>query len=529
MAGSLYKRCGCKVPLLDNDGQPVLDPAGRTRRKELGSTCPQLRRADGRWNPRHGTWWWLLQLPTAPDQQRQHLRQGGHASSDDAEKALRRVEDLLALAENTDDPSHYRLEITQLIRTTIRAKRPLPDLDELRGKLSLGQPVDSTLTVADWLTEWLAAKRDIAANTHRFYESNIRLYLIPHLGTRRLDRLRTAHLHAMFLAIEEQSLLTAEDNAARQAVDDARKLAWHDRDLPAVRAARARLQTMPPFRRPAGNSTLHGIRATLRTALTDATCQQLIPVNVAGFVKLPTLKRPKPKIWTPAHLTHWRETGDKPSTVMVWTTAQTAEFLQRSFNHPLFTLYRLVVFTGLRRGEACGLRWSDLDLDAATLSVNQQIVQLGWATQTGRPKSDAGERAIALDPDTVTLLGAHRRRQRKIRLAHGPGWLNTGLVFTDADGGPLHPAHVTAAFQQLIEEHDLPPIRLHDLRHGAATHALAAGVDARVVKETLGHSSTSFTRDTYQSVVDELKHQAAAALADVFNQAGARTWGTSSS
>jgi integrase len=72
-------------------------------------------------------------------------------------------------------------------------------------------------------------------------------------------------------------------------------------------------------------------------------------------------------------------------------------------------------------------------------------------------------------------------------------------------------------------------LRLHDLRHGAATHALAAGVDARVVKETLGHSSTSFTRDTYQSVVDELKHQAAAALADVFNQAGARTWGTSSS
>lgn len=71
---------------------------------------------------------------------------------------------------------------------------------------------------------------------------------------------------------------------------------------------------------------------------------------------------------------------------------------------------------------------------------------------------------------------------------------------------------------------DLPPIRLHGLRHGAATHALAAGVDARVVKETLGHSSSTFTRDTYQSVVDEVKHQAAAALAGVFNRAGARVW-----
>ncbi len=214
---------------------------------------------------------------------------------------------------------------------------------------------------------------------------------------------------------------------------------------------------------------------------------------------------------------------------MVWTTAQTADFLQHAHNHPLFTLYRLVAFTGLRRGEACGLRWADLDLDAATLAVNQQIVQLGWDTEIGTPKTDTGTRVIALDRDTVILLGAHRRRQRKVQLAHGPGWLHTGLVFTDTDGGPLHPARVTAAFRELIEEHDLPPVRLHDLRHGTATHALAAGIDARVVKENLGHSSTSFTRDTYQSVVDELKHQSAAALADIFNQAGARTWGTPSS
>ncbi|WP_079063462.1 tyrosine-type recombinase/integrase [Streptacidiphilus griseoplanus] len=110
-----------------------------------------------------------------------------------------------------------------------------------------------------------------------------------------------------------------------------------------------------------------------------------------------------------------------------------------------------------------------------------------------------------------------------MRIACGPGWVDTGLVFTEADGTPLHLAQVTDQFQRLIREADLPqPIRLHGVRHGVATHALAAGVDARVVKEMLGHSSSTFTRDTYQSVVDEVKHQAAAALAGVFNRAGAR-------
>ncbi|WP_143094452.1 tyrosine-type recombinase/integrase [Streptacidiphilus jiangxiensis] len=519
MAGSIYKRCGCKVPVLDDDGNPVRDASGRIRRRELGTNCRQLRRPGGRWNHRHGTWSWILQVPTGPDQPRQHLRQGGHQTLDEAEDALRHVQELLALADKADEPDHCRAEISTLIRAALRAKEPLPDPEQLRSRISLGRPVNTDMTVGEWLTSWLEMKRDIAPNSRRFYEANIRLYLLPHLGHRRLDRLRTAHLHAMFTAIEASNQLVIEENAAREAVEQARKKAWDERGMKACRAARRRLRAMPPFRRTAGLATIHGIRATLRAALADAANEQLVIVNVAKLVKLPARRRPKPKSWTRERVARWRATGERPSPVMVWTAELTARFLIGSAEHPLRVLYWLTAHTGLRRGEACGVRWVDLDLENHTLSVSQQIIQLGWQTQASRPKSDAGERVIALDPATVTLLTEHRHQQRKQRLAHGPGWIDTGLVFTQADDGPLHPAHVTDELQRLIEQHDLPPIRFQDLRHGAATHALTAGIDARVVQETLGHSSSTFTRDTYQSVVNEVKHSAAAALAEIFTQA----------
>jgi site-specific recombinase XerD len=91
-------------------------------------------------------------------------------------------------------------------------------------------------------------------------------------------------------------------------------------------------------------------------------------------------------------------------------------------------------------------------------------------------------------------------------------------VFTESDGTPLSPERVYDRFQRLTEKAGLPPIRLHDLRHGAATHALSAGVDVKVVSEMLGHSNTQITRDTYTSVVRETQHAAAQAIAGVIGR-----------
>jgi integrase len=156
-------------------------------------------------------------------------------------------------------------------------------------------------------------------------------------------------------------------------------------------------------------------------------------------------------------------------------------------------------------------------------------VQVGWATEFTTPKSGAGERDLALAEVTVSELSRHRRAQRKAKAAAGAAWTDSGLVSTKADGSALHPAWISDQFKLLVKEADLPPIRLHDLRHGAASLALAAGVDVKVVSEMLGHSTTAITRDTYSAVFDDLKHAAAAAIAAAINGArpGARTSGSS--
>jgi integrase len=179
----------------------------------------------------------------------------------------------------------------------------------------------------------------------------------------------------------------------------------------------------------------------------------------------------------------------------------------------------LVAFRGLRRGEGVGLPWTDVDLKGKVITISQQIVQQGWETETSRPKSDAGEREVALDTGTVTAFRAHRRQQLAERAEWGELWIDTGLVFTMPNGEPLHPADVTGQFHRLAREAGLPPIRLHDLRHGAATLALAAGIDRKVVQEMLGHSSEALTADTYTSVLPELQREAADAIAALLTSA----------
>jgi integrase len=161
--------------------------------------------------------------------------------------------------------------------------------------------------------------------------------------------------------------------------------------------------------------------------------------------------------------------------------------------------------SGLRRGEAAGLRWCDIDFAAATLTVSRQLQETGRGLVVLPPKSITSNRVLALDPWTLQVLAAHRYRQLP-----APG---DGYVFARPGGRPCTPGYLTRRFIRLIRRAGLPPIGLHDLRHGAATLALASGADLKAIQAMLGHASIILTADTYTSVLPDLARSTAKAVA----------------
>ncbi|MEU6811044.1 tyrosine-type recombinase/integrase [Streptomyces sp. NPDC046831] len=159
-------------------------------------------------------------------------------------------------------------------------------------------------------------------------------------------------------------------------------------------------------------------------------------------------------------------------------------------------------------GEACGQPWSETKLDDHSLTVSARLVQDGWEVETSEPKTDSGFRVVAVDDDTVSVLEAAPRTAGR-----RPRGVGTGMVFTQEDGYWLHHGKVTDLFERLVAASGLPPSRLYDPRHGAATLMLAVGIDVKIVCDTLGHSGTRITRDIYQSVLPQVGKNAAEATA----------------
>jgi integrase len=315
------------------------------------------------------------------------------------------------------------------------------------------------LTVGAYLTSWLDGKRKLRPSTRRAYESHIRVYLVPSIGHVRLSALRADHLDAMYETIRSGQL-----------------------------------------RKPPGAATLRRIHATLHSALATAYKRRLITHNPAGQVELEPAPRNVRAVWTPSEL---------------------ATLLQHAAADRLGAAYHLVAATGLRRGELCGLRWADVDLDGGALVIRRQHVEVGREIVVGAPKTKAGARTVAVDSSTIAMLKAHKATQAAERLAWGAGYSDGGLVFAREDGTPLRPEYVTRHFVALSVEAGLPRIVLHGLRHTWATHALAAGVDMLVVSRHLGHSSLALTADTYTRVLPEVARQAAELVAAMVRQAAA--------
>lgn len=349
--------------------------------------------------------------------------------------------------------------------------------------------INPRLTVGEWLAEWLAEKtrdsgvsaygKTVRSNTATGYRLAVR-YLTEQLGHVRLSELTASHIAAAY-----ERMTAAAEERARE-VEERQELA-----NAALVANGKTPRAHAPVRR-LGPTTLARVHACLRTALQAAVRAGYKPFNPCHQVTLPSAPRRVPDQWTPEQL---------------WT------FLESVAGHRMGMLFEVIAAAGLRRGEALALRWSDVDVVAGSVQVERQLLNV-WGEDGpvfGVPKSSNGLRVVALPASTVDALKLHRLAQDSERDAWHEAYDDFGLVFCQENGRPYDPAKVTKTFSKLAKEAGLPHIRLHDVRHAAATRWIANGVPVAVVSKRLGHSSISITVDTYAHREDEADRRAAEA------------------
>lgn len=247
------------------------------------------------------------------------------------------------------------------------------------------------------------------------------------------------------------------------------------------------------------------VRSLLGAIFGAAVEDELVSDNPARGVRLPERAAP-----------------GRAGEVRAATPEQTEAMLRLAAGHDLEPIVRFIAATGVRRSEAVGLRWANVDLESGVVVIAEAVHHRGGGILTCPPKSKAGARSVALDGETLAWLRTHRAEQSRQALIFGRhSWNPKGYVFTRADGSPVRPDTLTHAVRRWFAAAGAPGLGVHSLRHGWATTALAAGADIKVVSASLGHSSTTLTRDVYQHSTPELARQAAEMVAALRRTAAA--------
>jgi integrase len=341
---------------------------------------------------------------------------------------------------------------------------------KLVNELHTGSYVEpDRTTFGEWIRDsWLPmiASR-IKPSTLQSYRSNLERHVLPRLGSRPIQQVNAAMLNALY------GELLAADNGHR----------------------------------PLSPKTVHYIHTTIHKALADAVDAGVVMRNVAERAKPPRPARPG------AH------------EIRCWDAAELARFLDHVRGTRLEAAWRLAAMTGMRRGEILGLRWRDVDLDAARISVRQAVVSVAYEVLESTPKSHQA-RVIDLDPETVAILRRHLTAQRAERAQWDGDYSDRDLVIAKENGEPIHPQSLSQAFERLAKKVGLRRIRFHDLRHTHATIAVQAGVPVKVISERLGHESPAFTLRQYAHVMPGMQAEAAAEVAQLIDAAPGRWPGT---
>lgn len=324
-------------------------------------------------------------------------------------------------------------------------------LQAFQHQLEQGTPVmRDKLTVERYLADWLDGCKPPALeySTWRVYEIYIRIHINQTLGTTKLTQLTPQQLQKFY----------------------------------AEKLSKGKSSTY-----------VRHMHACLHRALEDALRFGLVQRNVADLVKAPPM-------------------GKRP--MHVYTPEQARRFLEAAKGDRLEALYVVALSTGMREGEMLALKWRDVDLEAGVIQVQTTLKLSERGTRTiGKPKTSGSRRKVMLTPTAIAALKAHHVRQLEEHLQAGSGWQETDLVFSNTIGKSLDPTNVYKyQYRPLIRKAGLPLIRLHDLRHTAATLLLLSGTHPKVVSELLGHSSINITLNLYSHVLPDMQASATSAM-----------------
>ena len=196
--------------------------------------------------------------------------------------------------------------------------------------------------------------------------------------------------------------------------------------------------------------------------------------------------------------------------IAILTAEQMADVLDKLQGHALYSIVALALGTGMRRGELLALRWADVDLNGASLRVNQSLEETAAGPRFKTPKTRHGHRTISLPPSAVEALQDHRRQQLETRLALGLGRPGAdALVFSRPDGSPMSPDNLSRDWRRLTATRGLPRVMFHALRHSHASALIAGGLDVLTVSRRLGHGSPVVTLTIYAHLFDKTDTKAA--------------------
>ncbi|MCK9487660.1 MAG: site-specific integrase [Dehalococcoidia bacterium] len=337
-------------------------------------------------------------------------------------------------------------------------------LDETRLEHRSGRLVRPTnINVGQWLREWLelnGGDRQWKPTTRNGYQRIVELYLIPAFGRRYLHALDSIDIQRQF-----------------------RK--WEQEGLPVQRGKKARI--------PSAGRLLNVYRC-LNKALADAAYHRRIGSNPMERMRPPRPERERPNMWS---------------------VKETQHFIASSRESRYAPLYALLLGTGCRSGEALALTWDDVDLTADQVSINKSVAIIGGKEVTSRPKTRAGTRRVRLPAFTREALRAWKARQAEelLKLRPRP---EHGRVFTNPSGSPLRSSQVRRTFLADMKAAELPTLRLHDLRHTAASVMLAQGTPIPVVSAMLGHANSNVTMGVYAHMLKDDDRLAVEAMDRVF-------------